>query len=328
LDAMNYYESILFDQLLPSLWQHRNLEGLDIIYDKTASSLLSARQESLDVIMRCYPSVGLVTSGRFFDVYYLNRQTLQHPKCYEGAPPITVAPKDGAILPSGSSVTFSWATKGVESTSQLIALDRKTMGTYWIEVEDTFIGPYWDITSDFVNDFSGKGFLLDEWQAGDARYSFTVPENGKYRIWIRSYKRRVNDQHIFITIEGNKVEFAGDSNTLNAWVWNDLGTYALSQGQLPITLSRTYGTDEEYSVFVDVLLITSDIVNQPDQIKVWQTVANTGEISSLTSEYTFPEILPPGDYRWKVRIFDDNSLIDSSGTRGLETPFAVFTITP
>ena len=174
----------------------------------------------------------------------------------------------------------------------------------------------------------GLDQLTDEWQAGDAQYTFTVPENGQYRIWIRSYKRRVNDQHNFITIDGRKVEFAGDNNTLDAWAWDDLGTYSLSQGQLPMTISRTYGSDEEYSVFIDALLITSDLVDPPDQVKIWERVAYSGEIASTASEYTLPEILAPGDYRWQVKIFNGDSLVDALGVRGLETPVTSFTISP
>jgi len=328
LEAENNYGTILFEDLLPSLWQYRNLDGLDIIYDKTASNLLSERQAALEVILRCYPSAGLATSGRFLDVYHLNGQTLQQPKCYQDVPPVPIAPQDGAVLQSGTPITFSWDTNGVESTSHIITLERKSTGIYWIEAEDAFVGPGWEYISTYVNDFSGKGFLQDGWQAGDAQYTFTVPEDGQYRIWVRSYKRRVNDQHNFIKIDGKKMEFARDSNTLDAWVWEDLGTYNLSQGQLPMTLSRTYGNDEEYSVFVDVLLITSDLVNSPDQVKVWESAVNTGEVPSTASEYTLPEILPPGDYRWKVRIYDGTFLIESSGARGLETPTTTFTITP
>ena len=278
--------------------------------------------------MRCYPGAGLATSGRFFNVYHLTKDILQQPKCYQGASPVTISPQDGAILPPGSPVIFSWNTNGVESASFKLTLDRKTTGTYLIEAEDNFVGPGWEYISTYVNDFSGKGFLQDDWQAGEAQYSFPVPDGGRYRIWIKSYKRRVNDQHNFITINGKKMGFAGDSNTLNEWVWEDLGTYDLSAGLLPLTLSRTYGKDEQYSVFIDGLLITSDLTNPPDQVKVWNSIVDSGEVPSSTSKYTLPELLAPGDYRWKVHIYDGTFLVDFTGARGLETPMSTFTITP
>ncbi len=326
-DAENHFQQLEFGQVLTTLWEDRQLTGLDLFFDKT-TYLQDQRNDALNIILRCYPGAFLSNSGQFFAVYHFDEEALNQPQCYQSDPPVSIAPQDGAILPFGSPITFTWDTNGVEATSHAITLERKIVGTYWIEVEDAFLGPRWDYTSGFVNGFSGKGFLMDGWQAGDAQYTFAVPEDSQYRIWIRSYKRRVNDQHNFITINSKKMEFAGDSNTLNEWVWEDLGTYNLSQGQLPMTLSRTYGSDEEYSVFVDVLLITSDMVNPPDQVGVWESAANTGEVPSTASEYTIPEILPAGEYRWKVRIFEGNSLIDSSGVRGLETPAAAFTITP
>jgi 4-amino-4-deoxy-L-arabinose transferase-like glycosyltransferase len=326
-DAENHFRQLEFSQVLTTLWQDRNLTGLDMFFDRT-SNLQGQRNETLNILLGCYPEAVLSKSGEFFDVYHFNEKALNQPKCYQVAPPGIISPQDKASLPAGSPITFSWNTNGVELTSQAITLERRIPGINWIEVEDSFSGPGWDFTSEFVNDFSGRGFLLDEWQAGDALYTFPVPESGQYRIWIKSYKRRVNDQHNFITIDGNIKEFAGDLNPLDKWVWDDLGVYNLSKGQLSMTLSRTYGNDEEYSVFIDVLLITSDKVNPPDQVKVWERVVNTGEVSSTTSEYTLPEILPVGDYRWKVRIFKGSSLVDSSGERGLETPSATFIITP
>jgi len=328
LAAENNYSTIMFEDLLPSIWRYRTIDGLDIIYDKTTSTLLSERQAALEVLMRCYPGAGLATSGRFFNVYHLTKDILQQPKCYQGASPVTISPQDGAILSPGSPVIFSWNTNGVESASFKLTLDRKTTGTYLIEAEDNFVGPGWEYISTYVNDFSGKGFLQDDWQAGEAQYSFPVPDSGRYRIWIKSYKRRVNDQHNFITINGKKMGFAGDSNTLNEWVWEDLGTYDLSAGLLPLTLSRTYGKDEQYSVFIDGLLITSDLTNPPNQVKVWNSIVDSGEVPSSTSKYTLPELLAPGDYRWKVHIYDGTFLVDFTGARGLETPMSTFTITP
>ena len=326
-DAENHIQQIEFSNVLTTLWEDRQLTGLDLFFDKT-DILQEQRNEVLNIILSCYSGAILSKSGQFFNVYHFDEDALSQPKCYQGTAPITIAPQNAAVLLSSNPITLSWDTNGVESTSHTVALERKTSGTYWIEVEDAFIGPGWGSAFAFASDFSGKGFLLDEWQAGDAEYDFTVPEDGHYRIWIRSYKRRVNDQHNFISIDGKMLDFANERNTLNAWVWEDLGIYDLSQGQLPMTLSRMYGNDEEYSVFIDALLITTDMVNLPDQVTVWESVVNTGEVASSTSNYIIPEKLLAGDYRWKVRVFDRNTLIDSNGVRGLETPLTTFKISP
>jgi hypothetical protein len=95
-----------------------------------------------------------------------------------------------------------------------------------------------------------------------------------------------------------------------------------------LILSRTYGKDEEYSVFIDALLITSDSTSQPEQLEIWESARDMVEVPSSSHEYLISEGLPFGDYRWRVRIFIGDSLVDSKGVRGLEMPFASFTISP
>ena len=75
-----------------------------------------------------------------------------------------------------------------------------------------------------------------------ASYNFLVSQPDQYRVWVRFYKRRDNDQHNFISLDGKTFEFAKSGDPLNEWVWADLGTFDLPQGSLPITLSRTSST--------------------------------------------------------------------------------------
>jgi 4-amino-4-deoxy-L-arabinose transferase-like glycosyltransferase len=328
LDAEKFYQQISFDQILPTLWQDRQLTGLDLFFDKSASNMQDQRSTAIQIVLKCYPGAILSISKQFFDVYHFDSKTLNQPKCYQSQPPILTSPLDGAVLTSNSPITFEWDTNNKQSTSHILTIERRILGTYWIEVEDTFQGPGWPTSSEYVNGFSGKGFLLDDWQAGTAQYSLTVPQEGQYRIWVRSYKRQQNDQYNFITIDGKKTEFATNNNTLDTWVWDDLGIYSLSDGLLPITLSRTYGKDPEYSVFIDTILITSDLVDPPDQVKIWESIVNTGEIQSPTTQYSFTEASPPGEYRWKVRIFDDDRLIDSTGAQGIDSQTSMFTVNP
>jgi hypothetical protein len=253
---------------------------------------------------------------------------LIHPKCYQSATPVPVTPTDKASIQVNDPISFAWETDDPGATSFALTVERKIEGTFFIEAEDSFKGTGWSVSSDFVQGFTGSGFILDDWHAGEAHYSLILPKAGQYRIWIKSYKRRINDQLNFITINGAQIEFAGDNNPLNEWVWDDIGVYDLPPGPLPITLSRTYGTDEQYSVFIDSLLITTDLASKPELVKVWDGVINTGEIMSSSNSYMLPDMLPPGEYRWKVRIFNGNYLISSANIRGVESPFTSFTVNP
>ncbi len=310
LDAAKYYQTVTFDQTLPTLYQDRQLNSVNLIFDKTATNMMDERFSAMQVILRCYPAAALTTSGQFFDVYHFDAKILAKPDCYQGPPPIVISPLDGTAFSASEPPTLTWNTNGLAVTGHALTVEKKASNNYWIEVEDTFKGPAWSSTSDYVSGFSGNGFLMDNWEAEAAEYSLPVDQAGKYRVWIRSYKRQKNDQVNFITINGVKKEFASNSNTLDAWVWDDLGTYSLSTGPQPMSLTRTYGKDPEYSVFIDTILVTPDLTNPPERISIWQNVLDTGQIHSASTQYSFPQALPPGEYRWNVRLFDGDRLID------------------
>jgi 4-amino-4-deoxy-L-arabinose transferase-like glycosyltransferase len=328
LNAVEYYQQIPFDQTLLALYKYHQLSSLDLVFDKTPSTMLSERTTALQVILHCYPDAVLSNSKRFFDVFHFDSKTLAQPNCYQGPPPTIISPQDGAAITTGSPLTFEWDSNGVQASGHSLTLEQKSAQSYWIEAEDTFTGPGWYSSAEYVNGFSGNGFLLDSWEAEAAQYSLPVQKTGQYRIWIRSYKRQQNDQVNFISINGKKTEFASNNNALNTWVWEDLGEYSLSSGDLPMALTRTYGNDPEYSVFIDAIVVTPDLVNSPDQVHIWEKILETGPLASASTKYTYTRQLPPGEYRWKVRIFDGNRLIDSTGANGVESPAAIFTVNP
>jgi 4-amino-4-deoxy-L-arabinose transferase-like glycosyltransferase len=326
-DPENQVKQMDLDQLLASLWDNRQYSSLDLILDANFISQ-DQTKKYFDLILNCYPDASLSDLGTFYRVYHFSKSALIHPKCYQSATPVPVTPTDKASIQVNDPISFAWETDDPGATSFALTVERKIEGTFFIEAEDSFKGTGWSVSSDFVQGFTGSGFILDDWHAGEAHYSLILPKAGQYRIWIKSYKRRINDQLNFITINGAQIEFAGDNNPLNEWVWDDIGVYDLPPGPLPITLSRTYGTDEQYSVFIDSLLITTDLASKPELVKVWDGVINTGEIMSSSNSYMLPDMLPPGEYRWKVRIFNGNYLISSANIRGVESPFTSFTVNP
>ena len=326
LDAANYYKQLTEASLLPALWQLKGSDGLDIFYDKTANSFQDQHLKYLQNVLDCYPGTVLKSSARFFDIYHLEPQVLTYPRCYSPAIPTAVAPKDAVGSGDEQPVTFTWDSNGVKTSSFALTLERKLDDIFWIEAED-FQGPGWHSESGFVNDFSGSGFLLDDEYAGQADYNLNVPSPGHYKLWVRFFKRRANDQHNFIDIAGQKLEFADNNSELNQWVWQDMGSFDLNTGQVPLALTRTYGTDEQYSVFIDSIVLTSELNYQPDgENGEWQLIKSTGELNSTLSQYQLDVNLLPGEYRWKVRVFDGDKIVDSSGERGVEGNVTNFVI--
>jgi len=77
------------------------------------------------------------------------------------------------------------------------------------------------------------------------------------------------------------------------------------------------------------MVITPSLNFQPVyEDNIWQNILSTGEINSSSDQYKLTDILPPGEYRWKVRIYNGDKLVDLSGNRGIESDPAYFIITP
>ncbi len=320
LDTADHFKQIEMNSLLPALWQFKNTDGLDIIFDKTAEGFTEERKQYLQVALTCYPQAEVFQHGEFFDVYHINSQELQSPHCYSTTPPIGIAPKDTLSTSNINPLIFQWEANGLPVASFTFNLERKLDNIFWIEVEDAFQGTGWYPESNFVNDFNGTGFLLDSWQSGETSYSFVPPQSGQYRIWVRYYKRLDNDQRNFIGANGQTTEYAESGSPLNEWVWKDVGAYEFQTETTPISLSRSYGKDEQFSIFIDTIVITPILNFQPDrEDNIWQSVISTGEINSNINQYSLMDILLPGEYRWRVRIYNGNRLVDLSGIRGIES---------
>ncbi|MFZ5912548.1 MAG: ArnT family glycosyltransferase [Chloroflexota bacterium] len=329
LEASQNYRQLEFLQLLPTLWEMRALPNLDIIFEKSQPSIQDDRDTYLQTVLTCYPAAKLTASGRYFDVYHIPGQSLAQPYCYTwNNLPRLLEPQSGS-QPSGEQpLTLSWDAAGIPFTSFEVTLERTIPDLHWIEVENNFQGLGWMTNSGFANNYHGAGFLLDSWNAKTATFLHLLPREETYHAWIRYYKRQDTDQQTFLTLPGKAIPFAGNGGPLYEWVWQDLGAHSLPSGQLPIGIYRTYPNDAYYSLFIDTLLLTSAAQYNPNTDSIVLDKYQSGEIIATTSQFTLPAPLPPGDYRWKVRLFDKNRLVDVQGARGLESNFNSFTIVP
>jgi len=327
LEAQEYYQQVPFENLLLSLWQNRDVGSLSVIFDKSALPLAEERQKAMQVLLRCYPGAKLVESGKFFNVYQLDAATLTAPLCYQAPSPTAISPLSDAIIYANQPVTFTWASPILVQTSALVRVEQKQPNSYWIEAEDVFLGNGWYSSAEFVTGFTGNGFLLDNWQSGVSEYTLTLEEGGEYAVWVRSYKRRYNDQQNYLVINGKSYPFAGESNALDTWVWEQVGTFDLPAGPVTLAMSRTYGQDEQYSVFIDSILLTTNLVQTPGADSIWKMVAEA-EVSGGGGRFNLVEGLAPGQYRWSVRVFDGNKLIDSWGEPGISMAPVEFTVLP
>jgi hypothetical protein len=324
----DYYLAVPFEQLLPRLWDGRNaVRSVRVIWDKTAPSGDEARQSTLDTLLRCYPGAQLA-SGKFFDVYTL--PNLAAPACHSIARVAPVSPESGALLKADQPVTFAWQTGGNALLSSRLVVQAQNDRVVWIEAETFSHDEGWYEEAAFAGDYSGTGYLTDSWQSGEARAKVMIEQPGGYTLWVRSYRRVINDQHNFISLDRNPpVEIAlGGPDTFNRWQWEALGTTSLEAGEHMLTLTRTYGADPHYSLFIDAVALSADPVFDPNTTDLWRTAFDSGEVTLPTLDYMLPEGLPAGRYRWHVRVFEGERLVDWQGQRGIQMPDAEFTVGP
>jgi 4-amino-4-deoxy-L-arabinose transferase-like glycosyltransferase len=328
LEAEEFYKRVEYKDLLATVWENRDVSNLDIIIEKSMPGVNDAKTNFIRVLIHCYPHATQKYTGRFFDVYSLSKRALGAPICYTPPAPLLTIPEDSASLPANTPITLSWDTNAAPMTGFSLQIDRRLKNVYWLEAEDDFTGAGWGTSADFVSGFNGKGFLLDDWEAGEAVHFFSTQEASPYRIWVRYYKRVDNDQQNYLKILGKYLEFAEPGSPLNQWAWKDLGVYSLPAGETPVSLTRSYGKDEQFSVFIDTVVLSPNTSFNPEKDSEWETVVNTGEFLSKEAHYTISNGLPPGYYRWKIRIFDGNLIVDALGERGIESSYAGFDLKP
>ena len=327
-EAEAHYRRVEYKDLMTTIWQYRDTQTIDVIITRPMPGADDARAGFIRTFTRCYPLAVKSLTGKFFDVYSLSAEALRSPVCYSPPAPTPVRPAGETSLPADTALSLIWNDHGVSASGYSIEIERRLQDVYWLEAEEYFHGPGWGTSADFVKGFKGKGFLLDDWGAGKALYQFPVAEAGRYRAWVRYYKRVVNDQRNYLNIQGQSLEFAETGSPLNEWAWKDLGVFDLPAGETTIGLSRLYGHDDQYSVFVDTVVLTPDTRFNPGTDSEWETVMTSNEVRSQDESFAIADGLPPGDYRWKVRIFDGDLIIDALGERGIESVFTEFRLEP
>jgi hypothetical protein len=328
LDAVQHYPMVRYHALLTTLWQLGDPKNLDIVYDKTSDSLADERQIALQALLSCYPGTTLEKSTRFFDVYRMDTATVSAPVCYSPPAPTITSPPDAGTVNAGQSVTLTRDSGESAASSFIVTLDQELSGMNWIEGEDVFKGSGWTVHAEYLNDFNGAGFMIDDWQSGEAVASVTLPSEAHYRVWVRSYKRRENDQRIFPHLAGKDLEFAEAGSPLEQWTWKDLGVVDLAAGEYTISLTRVYGIDPQCSIFFDTFVLAADLDFVPGSDNGWKTVLSTPEVRSAAAQSPLSTTLPPGEYRWKVSIFNGNKFVDRNGEHGVESKTAIFEVLP
>jgi hypothetical protein len=221
-------------------------------------------------------------------------------------------------------VEFTWTAEQNRPAAARVQVERFNDRVLFAEAEATLRGPNWSADNRFVGDFSGTGFLLDDYRAGPAVGQIAVPAAGTYEVWVRSYRRARDDTHVLLDFGRGAVELARpDAARLDEWVWESLGRHDFAAGSATVTLTKDYGTASHMGIFVDALYLSRDEGFDPARQGLWDVVADSGPLdlaASPSASFRWEAPATSDRYRWRVQLLDGERLVDALGRVGIWTP--------
>lgn len=276
-----------------------NYQKIEVIFDKKETGALA---ETLQV---CYPQ-GRLIEGTYFSRFSLDHSASSGIQCSFATLEIDL--RDGDNL--------SWElSEGTAQELEMLCEVRQT-NFKWLEPEDFLMINGWQTEIEFAPGWSGTGFAMDNYGSGPLFLKVYTEEPQNHYVWVRYYKRVVDQNSAYLSINNNLYPFANvQENGLNSWRWERIGPVnldALSE----ISISRIYQDDPLHfmAIFVDSLVVTTDPGFLPDK-DLWKSMpSKTFLLEQPQSSGTVPLDLPPDSYRCKVLVESERTVVDVSGS--------------
>lgn len=318
------YKILPVEQAMPNLWLAREkVNSIDVIIDKTTLQKDDTYEQGLKTLLACYPN-HTKTETKYFELYTFTN--LKQPICFSLFAPTATTPAQRQILPANQPILLNWddASKEAKHTITIQALQQ---GTLHFEAED-MAADGWYPEDKHAADFSGTGYLTDNFNAGVAQISFEIEQPGEYTLWVRTYRRLINDHVNYLALNSNPpVKIAqGGEETFETWIWEAIGPYFLEKGSHTITASRTYGSQPQFSVFLDAFVISPNPDYNPEEGEVWVDVFTSPPLAADQTSYTYLPGLPAGQYRWWISYATTPGLVNWLGADEINTEPVEFSV--
>jgi hypothetical protein len=324
-----FYRFVPYPDLLAQISAAKpSLSGLKLVYDKTLDPP-GPRKDILDAFQRCFPGAQ-VRPGKAFDVYSVTAQGLAKSTCYSDVDIQPLRPGANDVLTGNPPTQFTWhATRGAQTEYQL-QLDRQHDGVTWLEAETFALGHGWAPAATLAPGFTGDAYMADVEVSDTISTSQKVQlaEAGTYDIWARTYRRRDDHSPAYLSVDDHKSEIANPATSaLNQWQWEHVGRQTLTAGSHLVRLGRTFDrASDPWPIFVDAVVLSADPAFDPNGQTEWTSVVDTGPTASAQYGATVALPLPPGHYRWRVKVTDGERLVAPDGSIGLFSPYGTFRV--
>ena len=131
-----------------------------------------------------------------------------------------------------------------------------------------------------------------------------------------------------LTVGGQGFKVAeASTGPLNQWRWERVGTVDLPKGKQTLSLGRIFDGNFPWQIFIDSLVFSRQPSFDPSRQSDWEPQFNSQLVNSSTRQFTLPNALPPGDYRWRIRVFDGDRLLAGDGAPGIQSAYSAFRVT-
>ena len=315
------YKNVALDDLMPALpYGLTDRPNLEIILDKIITSDREKRDALAKALQRCYPE-GDLTEGYFFDRFSMPASVLAKPACLSASLNIEITPNQRVNWSlSQSTVTSLSLQCGVQSVDHIL-----------LEAETLPPPPGWQAETAFAIDWSGSGFMLDNYSSVPIDYEFEASASEKIYVWTRTLKRVADNSPLQLKIN-EQVETVSDAEgeELNKWIWERVGPFDVPAGQNILTISRTY-VDDPFgfmAIFLDTFIITPDENFLPEQDQYLPLPPQRFNFSSEQNQGQFMLNLEPGIYQCYASVDGKQKLVDNYGNDPIKSNVILIEIKP
>ena len=156
---------------------------------------------------------------------------------------------------------------------------------------------------------------MDNYGSGSLYAKLSVDLSQRSYIWIRYYRRVLDETPTYLTINNIPYLIADVNETdLNAWKWERIGPVKF-EGDSELSISRKYTEDPQsfMAIFIDSLMVTTDAEFSPET-DLWKPVPQ--KIVSFEQPQSSGTVLldfPPASYRCKVSVENEFPVVDVLG---------------
>ncbi|MBN2388066.1 MAG: glycosyltransferase family 39 protein [Anaerolineales bacterium] len=301
----SHYLYVPHADLLPGLLHaYEEWERLEILLDRDVPTWNTERDQIAATLQACFPAARR-SQGTYFDRYSLDRVALADPACI---------PVHLNLEAAGS--TLHWNLSQGTAATLVVSCERAIDEVVWVEAETALPETGWRPETNFAIDWTGSGFLMDSYQAGSVSYTITLPDADLAYVWVRYYKRTLDQSPAYLSLGGQSFPFANLEHDLyNQWNWVSVGPFQIAGGPASWVLTRPFDEPATafMSLFVDALVFTTVPAYTPDMGQPGDVLPPLTIHTPGTSAGRVELNYPSGRYRCTAEATSNMPLVDPYG---------------